>query len=484
MIEERNRRATGLWTLGITSVASCMISLDTQVVSTALNTIRLHLGTSIEELEWTVNAYTLSFAVLLLIGSALGDRFGRRRIFVVGLGLFVAASIACGLARNIIWLIVARAVQGCGAAFVMPLALTLLSVASPEESRGKALGYFGGVNALALLIGPALGGVIVQELTWEWIFWLNVPIGLIVIALARRHIEESFGAHTTLDVVGLLSVSGAVLAIVWGLMRGNSVGWRSLEVLLSLYAGILLAVIFVIWERYTSTPMMPMRFFRSRTFSSGNLANSFLFASLGGVTFFMAQFLQTALGYGPLVAGLCLLPWTAVALVVRPIAGLFISKIGEQKLIVFGLSIQTMGLLCIYLAVKLNLPYIILSLPLLVAGCGAAMAIPATQNIVISSVAAPEIGKASGTFSMLRQLSSVFGVALLVAVFARTGSYYSPQTFNNGFAPTIGVAATLSCLGAIAGMILPDKSGRTPMPQIAKTPKMKEYEIYSRSPSR
>lgn len=459
-----------LWTLGLTSVASCMISLDTQVVSTALNTIRLHLGTSIEELEWTVNAYTLSFAVLLLTGTALGDRFGRRRMFVIGLRLFVAASIACGLTRNAIWLIVARAVQGCGAAFVLPLALTLLSVAFPRASRGKALGYFGSVTGLALLLGPVLGGVIVQELTWEWVFWLNVPIGLIVIALVRSHIEESFGSHATLDVVGLLSVSGAVLAIVWGLMRGNSVGWRSLEVTVALYAGILLAVIFVIWELCTSAPMVPMRFFRSRAFSLGNLANFFLFASLSGTTFFMAQFLQTALGYGPLVAGLCMLPWTAVALVVKPMAGRFISRIGEQKLIVFGLSMQAVGMFCMYLAVKLNLPYVWLILPLLVAGCGAAIAIPAAQNVIISSVAAHEIGKASGTFSMLRQLSSVFGIALLAAVFARTGSFNSPQTFNNGFAPTIGVAAALSFLGAITGMILPGKSCMAPVQQIAQTP--------------
>lgn len=284
-----------------------MISLDTQVVSTALNAIRLNLGTSIEELEWAVNIYTLSLAVLLLTATVLGDRFGRRRMFVIGLGLFIAASSACGLAHNAIWLIVARAAQGCGAAFVLPLALTLLSVVSERTSRGKVFGYLGSVTGLALLIGPVLGGVIVQVLSWEWIFWLNVPIGLIVMVLVCSRIEESFGPRASLDIVGLLSVSGAVLAIVWGLMRGNVVGWRSLEVFVALMVGALLTGWFIFWELHTDTPMVPMRIFCSRSFSSGNLANCFLFASLSGTTFFLAQFLQTALGYGPLVAGLGLL---------------------------------------------------------------------------------------------------------------------------------------------------------------------------------
>lgn len=488
MIKDSSGRASRLWTLGLTSVASFMISLDTQVVSTALNTIRLHLGASIGELEWTVNAYILSFAVLLLTGTALGDRFGRRRLFVAGLALFVAASVACGLARDAAWLIIARTAQGCGAAFVLPLSLTLLSVASPRHVRGKVLGYLGGVSGLALLVGPVLGGAIAQGLTWEWIFWLNVPIGLIVIALACGHLEESFGPRAAFDVVGLLSVSGAVLAIVWGLMRGNSVGWRSPEVIVALVVGLLLAATFVIWERCASAPMVPMRFFRSDTFSWGNLANAFLFAALGGTTFFLAQFLQTVLGFGPLVAGLCLLPWTAVALVVTPIAGLLMNWLGEQMLIVSGLLMQTAGMFWIYLIARSNPSYVSLILPLLVAGCGAAMAIPAAQNVVISSVSANEIGKASGVFSMLRQFSVICGIALLGAVFARTGSFNSPRTFSDGFAAAIGVAAALSFVGAITGAVL--FLSRSVVPErkaVAPAPELKEYGIYSvpeRSPVR
>lgn len=469
-MKEKDRKATRAWILVLTSVASFMISLDTQIVSTALSSIRLHLDTSIEELEWTVNAYILSFAVLLLTGAALGDRFGRRRMFIAGLGLFVAASIACALACNAGWLIAARVVQGCGAALVLPLALTLLSAAFPLEQRGRALGIFGSVTGLALIVGPVLGGAITQHLAWEWIFWLNVPIGLLVIALTFSHIQESFGPCTALDIGGLLSASGAALAVVWGLVRGNSVGWGSLEVVAVLGVGVLLVVAFVAWELHAPMPIVPMRFFRSRAFSSGNAANFFLFASLNGATFFMAQFMQNAQGYGPLAAGLRLLPWTAAPFVVAPIAGSLINWIGERPLVVGGLLLQVVGMARISLIASPNLPYTQLIVPLIVAGCGASMAIPAAQNAVINSVAANEIGKASGTFSMLRKLSGVFGIAILVAVFAGVGSFSSAQTFNNGFTSAIGVAAVLSLVGAIAGLMLPSKRSMASVRTIAQAP--------------
>jgi len=225
------------WTLILASVGSLMVALDALVVATALSTIRLHLGATIEELEWTVNAYTLSFAVLLMVGTALGDRFGRRRMFVIGLGLFTAASAACALAPNIGWLIVARTIQGCGSALVLPLALTLLSAAFSPEQRSKALGAFSGTAGLAVLAGPVIGGAITQGIAWQWIFWLNVPIGLVLIPLVLTRMEENFGARTRLDVGGLLLVTGAVLGIVWGLVRGNSAGWGSVEVVATLVAG-------------------------------------------------------------------------------------------------------------------------------------------------------------------------------------------------------------------------------------------------------
>ena len=477
MMKESSEKATRAWVLVLASVASFMVALDALVVSTALSTIRLHLGASIEELEWTVNAYTLSFAVLLMTGAALGDRFGRRRLFVAGLGLFVAASAACALAPNVGWLIAARAIQGCGAALVMPLAVTQLSAVFPPEQRGRALGAFSGVTGLAVLSGPVVGGAITQGLAWQWIFWLNVPIGLLVMPLALRRMPESFGPRTSLDMGGLVLVTGAALGVVWGLVRGNSAGWGSLEVITTLVGGSGLAVAFVAWERRARVPMLPLRFFRSRAFSAGNAAGFLFFASLYGSAFFLAQFLQTALGYGPLGAGLRLLPLTAILFVTAPIAGVLVNRFGERTLMVGGLLLQAIAMAWIGLIARPGLAYPELIAPLFIAGFGAA-AIPAGQNAVVSSVAAAEIGKASGTFNMLRQLGAAFGVALLAAVFAGVGSFHSAQAFTNGFAPAMGVCAALSLVGAITAMALPGRRDMALMRTKVEVPETREREPY------
>jgi len=456
MLKELSAKSTKTWVLVLTSLASFMVALDALVVSTALSTIRRDLGASIEELEWTVNAYSLSFAVLLMTGAALGDRFGRRRLFVAGLGLFVAASAMCALAPTMGWLIAARAIQGCGAALVMPLAVTQLSVAFPPEQRARALGAFSGVTGLAVLAGPVVGGAIAGGLAWQWIFWLNVPIGLLVVPLVFRRIPESFGPRTAPDIGGMLLVTGAALGVVWGLVRGNRAGWGSLEVVGALTAGFPLAVAFVAWERRARAPMLPLRFFHSRAFSAGNAAGFLFVASLYGSAFFLAQFLQTALGYGPLGAGLRLLPWTAMLFVSAPVAGILINRFGERTLMVGGLLLQAVAMAWIALIARPDLAYPELVAPLIIAGFGAS-AIPAGQNAVVSSVATNEIGKASGAFNMLRQLGGAFGVAILAAVFATTGSFSSAQAFSAGFAPAIGVSAALSLVGAVAGIGLPSR---------------------------
>src|SRR6266542_1589490 len=215
-------RSARRWVLALTSMASLMVMLDMLVVTTALSTIRLHLGASIEQLEWTVNAYTLSLAVLLMTASALGDRFGRRRLLVAGLGLFTAASAACALAPSVGWLIAARALQGAGAALVVPLAMALLGAAFPREERGRALGIFSGVTGVALIAGPVVGGAIAQGLAWQWIFWINLPIAVVVIPLVARRIDESFGPSSALDIPGIALVTGSALGLAWALMRGNS----------------------------------------------------------------------------------------------------------------------------------------------------------------------------------------------------------------------------------------------------------------------
>jgi EmrB/QacA subfamily drug resistance transporter len=450
---------TRRWILALTSIASLMVALDALVVTTALSTIRTDLGASIEELEWTVNGYTLSFAVLLMTGALLGDRLGRRRMFATGIGLFTAASAACALAPGIGTLIVARVVQGAGAALVMPLALAILTAGFPPEQRGKAMGLFSAVTGLAVLGGPVVGGAITEGLAWEWIFWLNVPIGLAVIPLVLTRLEESFGPQRPLDLPGIALATGGAFGIVWGLVRGNSAGWGSPEVVGMLALGVLAAIGFVAWERRAPAPMLPMGVFRSRGFSAGNATNFFQFGSLFGAVFFMAQFLQIGLGYGPLGTGVRLLAWTATLTLVAPFAGVLADKLGERPFMVAGLALQGLGMAWIALIADPGMAYGELIAPLIVTGSGTSMAMPSLQSAVLGAVAPSQVGQASGTFTTVRQLGSAFGLALLVAVFAGSGSYASPAAFADGFVPAIAVSAGLAFAGVLTALLVP---GRAP----------------------
>ena len=456
------RRSSAAWVLGLTSVSSLMVTLDATVVATALSAIRQHLGATLGELEWTTNAYALSFAVLLMSGSAAGDRFGRRKVFVIGLGLFSIASAACAMAHDVSWLIAMRAVQGGGAALVMPNALALLSEAYPPARRGWALGVLAGVAGLGVVGGPVVGGAITQGAAWQWIFWINVPIGLIAVALSCARMAESRGQNTALDLPGLLLVSGAGLGIVWGLVRGNTVGWGSPEVLLTLVGGVVLAAGFVSWELRTVTPMLPMRLWRSRAFSAGNAAAFALQASLFGAVFFMAQFQQVALAQGPLHSGLRLLPWTGTVTLVAPRAGALVDRVGERPMVVVGLMLQAIGFAWISLIASPTMAYASMVAPMVIAGAGMSMVFPAVQKAVIGAAAADELGKASGTYNMVRQLGAVFGVAIVVAVFSATGGFASPQSFTDGFMPAMLVAAALSLGGSLAGWLLPATAARIP----------------------
>src|ERR671911_828337 len=332
------RKTVSAWVIALTAIGSLMAALDTLVVSTSLSTIRLDLGASIEDLEWTVNAYNLSFAVLLITAAALGDRHGRRAFYAIGLGLFSAASVAAALAPSAGFLVAARAAQGAGAALVLTLGLTLLTAGFPPEKRGAAIGLFSAVTGIAVALGPLVGGAIAEGIDWTWIFWLNVPIGLAAIPFVLRRIQESFGGDIGLDVPGLALIGSAGFAIVWGLVRGNSAGWDSLEIVGALAAGAVLVPAFIAWELRAAEPMLPMGFFRSRAFSAGNAAIFFTPASLFGAGFFFAQMLQTALGYGPLDARLRLIPWTATFITVAPLAGTLADKLGERPFMASGLG--------------------------------------------------------------------------------------------------------------------------------------------------
>jgi EmrB/QacA subfamily drug resistance transporter len=453
-------RGSRTWVVVLTGIASMMAALDTVVVATALSTVRVDLHASVAQLEWTVNAYNLSFAVLLMPAAALGDRFGRRRMFAVGLAVFSLASAACALSPDAGFLIAARAVQGAGAAFILPLALAILTAAFPAERRGTAIGLFSAVTGIAVALGPIVGGAIVRGIDWSWIFWLNVPIGLVAIPFVLRRLDESFGKRVALDLPGVGLITAAAFGVVWGLVRGNSSGWGSAEVVVALAAGALLAVAFVRWELRAPEPMLPMGFFRSRTFSAGNAAIFFVLGSLFADVFFFPQLLQTALGYDPLQAGLRLMVWTATFILVAPGVGALVDRIGERPLMVAGLLIQAGGTAWIASIAGPNVPFSHLVVPLIVAGVGISMAIPSAQNSVVGSATLETAGKLAGINSMMRELGGVFGIAVAVAVFAGFGGYESPTAFTDGFGPAVWVSCGLALAGAACALALPSRRRR------------------------
>ena len=449
------------WTLILASLAMFMTALDTLVVTTALPVIRVDLGASLSDLEWTVNAYNLAFACFLLTGAALGDRFGRRRMFTVGLFVFTAASAGAALSPSVDALIAARAVQGMGAAVVMPLTLTLISEAFPVEKRGAAIGLWGGIGGLAVAAGPVVGGAVVSGIDWHWIFWLNVPVGLVLIPLAATRLTESFGPRPQLDVIGLLLAGAGMLGVTWGLVRANTTGWGSTEVITTLVAGALLVGVFLLWERRSRSPMLPLGLFRQREFSTANAVSFFMYAGLFGALFLMTQLLQTAQGHSPLAAGALLLPWTAAPGIVSPIAGALADRIGNRPFMVVGLAMQAIGLGWIAAVATADLSYAQLGPAFAIAGVGIGMVFPTVANAVLGSVPLAEAGVASGTNGTLRELGGVLGVAVLAAVFARPGVYSSAHIFVEGFSPALWVGVGLTVIGALAAALYPGRRQET-----------------------
>lgn len=457
------------WLLGLTSIASFMVALDLLVVSTALPTIRLDLQASITQVQWTVTAYGLSFAGLLMTGAASGDRFGRRRVFMIGLTVFAMASAGCALSPSVELLIAFRAVQGIGAALVMPLSVVLLSSGFPKSSRGRALGIFEGLTGLATIAGPPVGGIIAQLVGWEAIFWVNVPIAALLLILVPQRITESYGPDSAVDLLGLVLVTAGSAGLVWALVRGNEAGWTSAQVLAGAMAGTALLASFVVWQRRAAAPMLPLSLFGSRGFSAGTVASLALYAALHGSVFFLAQFFQIGLGYSPLEAGLRLLPWTATLFVIAPLAGVVADRLGDRPVLVGGLTLNAAGLAWIALVAATDLAYPSLIGPLVVTGIGASMAIPVVQNAVLGGVPESAMGKAAGANSMTQELGGAFGVALLVAVFAATGTYDSAVSFVRGFGAAMGVCAALVAVAVLASLAIPGRGRTTSMTQPAES---------------
>ncbi|MBC7645379.1 MAG: DHA2 family efflux MFS transporter permease subunit [Thermoleophilia bacterium] len=454
------KRATAIWTFVVASLGIFMVTLDNLVVTTALPVISRDLTASLEQLEWTVNAYTLTFAVLLLTGAALGDRFGRRRMFVVGLAVFTVGSAAAAMAPTIGWLVAARAFQGVGGAIVTPLTLTLLSAAVPADMRGIALGAWGGIAGLAVALGPVVGGAIVEGISWQWIFWINVPIGLVLIPIAWRMLAESYGPSTSLDVGGLVLGSTGLFGITWGLVRGNGQGWSSAEIIASLALGAMLLVSFVFHELRTPEPMLPMRLFRSRGFSAANVASMFMYFGMFGSVFLLAQFFQVVQGYSALQSGLRILPWTIMPIFIAPIAGAFSDRIGGKWIISVGLALQATGLAWLGLVTQANSPYSDFVGAFILSGIGMGLFFAPMANVVLSAVGIEEEGVASGANNAIREIGGVLGVAVLTSVFTSTGSYTDPIKYNHGLSVAVLVGAGVVAIGAVAAALIPRQGTR------------------------
>jgi EmrB/QacA subfamily drug resistance transporter len=453
MNHKQKINSTTWWTFAITSLALFMVTLDNLVVTTAIPVIRKDLHAGISGLEWTVNAYTLTFAVLLLTGAALGDRFGRRRMFAIGIVIFTAASAAAALAPTIGVLDAARAVQGLGGAIVMPLTLTILSAGVPEERRGVFLGAWGGISGLAVAFGPLVGGAVVSGFSWHWVFWLNVPVGIALLVLVPR-LAETKGPFGSVDLRGLVLASAGLFGIVWGLVRGNSVGWGSAEIVGALIAGAVLTALFVAWELRAEHPMLPMRFFRNRTFALANVASLMMSFGMFGAIFLLAQFFQTVQGYSPLGSGLRVLPWTAMPMIVAPIAGALSDRLPAHRIIGTGLALQAIGLGWIAAVSTPTTPYADLVLPFAISGIGMGMFFAPIANLVLGSVRNEEEGQASGANNAIRELGGVFGVAVLASVFAHYGGYGNGGSFVDGMTPAVWIGSAVVAVGAVAAFAI------------------------------
>ena len=450
-------RKQSIWTLAIVSVALFMVTLDNLVVTNALVSIREDLGASLEELEWTVNAYTLSYAVFLLTAAALGDRLGRRRVFVAGIAIFTVASALAAVAPSTDALIAARALQGLGGAVITPLSLTLLSGAFAPEKRGLALGIWSGVSGLGVALGPVVGGAVVEGFSWQWIFWLNVPIGLALAPAALSMLRESRGPNATLDLPGVALASSGLLGVVFGIVRAGELGWTSTTVVASIAGGAVLLAAFVAWELRTESPILPMRFFRNRAFAATNGVSLAMFFGTFGSVFLLAQFFQVAQGYSPLEAGLRTLPWTAMPIFVAPVAGILSDRIGSRPLMAAGLALQSAGLAWIAVVTTPTMAYGLVVPGFVMAGAGMALVFAPAANAVLSAVRPEEAGQASGATNTVREIGGVLGVAVLATVFTKLGGFSSPQAYVDGLVPAVWVGAAVLAVGAFVALLVPGK---------------------------
>ena len=451
------------WVLGLTSTAYFMVVLDSVVVITALPRMQRDLHAGLASLQWTLTAFNIAFAAGIITAAAAGDRFGRRRVFNIGLALFTAASVACALAPNAPELITARTVQGLGAAIILPLSLTILTTAFPVERRGMIVGIYGGLAGLAVALGPIVGGAVTQGLDWHWIFWINVPIGAAALPLAMRLLPDSYGAQERLDPVGVTLVTGGVVAIVWALVRANQAGWASAEIASCLVGGVVLLVAFAAWEQRVSEPMVPLHLFRSRAFAFGNATTFLMMGAIFAAGFLVTQEFQLGRGWTPVSTGVRLLPFFATPMVISPVAGVVSDRIGRRPVMATGLFMLTAGLAWAAIRGSLSTSWAELDIALLVAGVGISMALPTVPTAVLNAVAPRELGKASGINYMMQRLGPALAIAVASAVFAAYGHLGTPASVTGGFRPALAACAGFALLAALSALaITPPKAQPVP----------------------
>jgi EmrB/QacA subfamily drug resistance transporter len=463
------RRA--FWTYLVTGVTVFMVSMDNLIVTNALPVIQRSLHTGLEGLEWTVNAYTLTFAVLLLTGAALGDRYGRRLLLAVGLVIFTAASALAAAAPDIGTLIAARAVQGIGAAIVMPLTLTLLASVVAPERRGMAFGIWGAMSGLGVALGPVIGGGVTEASAWQWIFWINVPIGILLLPLVAL-VRESRGGAGRLDPLGVLLAIGALFGLVFGVVRGNGHGWTSGQVLISLFSGGGLLLAFVTWQHRAATPMVPLRMFRSRGFSLINIVTLVMAFGMFGAVFLGAQFLQIAQGYSPIQAGLRTLPWTAMPILAAPLSAPLSDRFGARRIVALALALQALGIGWLAAVTTPTVPYTRLVVPFVLAGAGMGLFFAPAARLALGFAPPGLEGVASGTSNALRQFGTVLGIAVLGAIFASVGGYGSVQQFVDGMVAAQWIGTAVLAFGALLALALPAIAAapvaKRPAPELAE----------------
>jgi EmrB/QacA subfamily drug resistance transporter len=436
-------------TIAVTGSALFMVVLDNLIVASTLPAIQRSLHTSLSSLEWVLNAYILAFAVLMLTAAALGERYGRRRVFTAGVALFTLASAAGALAPNAGTLIAARAVEGIGGAVIMPLTLTIMTAAFPADRRGAALGMWSAISGFGVALGPVAGGVLTDTLSWHWIFWVNVPIGIVVALAGARVLAAGRGAHERLDLAGVVLASAGLLGVVYATVRAEALGWTSAATLAAYAAGAALLGAFLWWERRSAHPMVPLRLFRSRTFLSANVANFLMAFAMFAGFLMLIQFFAHARGEGSLTVGLHTLFWTAMPMFVAPYAGRLGKRLEPAAVASGGLLLVAAGMLALALIESPGTTALELAPAMVAIGAGIGLVIPNIAAAALGAVPPADIGKASGILSTSRQVGSVAGVSVGLAIYEASAGAGAAGVAS-GVSVVLFAAAAAAALGALA----------------------------------